>query len=327
MILTFEQIKAVTQGAVRIMQENGNYRFFRFTEKETNATGSLHSAETAGIQMKFKTDGTLLKIRTKVKQEMQSRSFFCFDIIVNNQLKGCIKNYDENDIEGYTERHYSLGDFCEEFDLGLGEKDIRIVFPYTAIPIIEEIELTNASYIKPEKYRKKILTFGDSITQGFDALHPSQTYVMQISEALNAELVNKGLSGGIFHPELAAAVNESADYIFVAYGTNDWYGCTQEAFKENVRLFFENITKNYSHTSVYVITPLWRKDLAEEKEFGDFLDVEKIIKNICTDYKNVTVISGWNLIPHDEKLFGDLRLHPSDEGFEYYANNLLKEMR
>ena len=327
MFLTFEQIKSVTQGAVRILSENGKYRFFRLTQQETETAENLYASETAGIQMKFRTDGSILKMKIRAEREIPGRTFFFFDIIVNNQLTGCIKNYDENNIEAYTEKSYPLGDFCGEFELGTGEKSVRIVFPYSAIATIEEIELVDATYIEPVKSKKKIVAYGDSITQGFDALHPSQTYVMQLSEALNAEIVNKGLGGAIFRPEFAAAVNDSADYVFVAYGTNDWYGCTQDVFKENVRGFFENITKNYSNSPIYVITPLWRKDLVDEKKFGDFLDVDKIIKSICKDYKNVIVISGWELVPHDENLFGDFRLHPSDEGFTHYSNNLLKELK
>ena len=42
--------------------------------------------------------------------------------------------------------------------------------------------------------------------------------------------------------------------------------------------------------------------------------------------KNVKVISGFDFVPMDENLFGDLRIHPNDKGFEYYFENLVKQI-
>ena len=39
------------------------------------------------------------------------------------------------------------------------------------------------------------------------------------------------------------------------------------------------------------------------------------------------MISGFDFVPKDEKYYADLRLHPNDEGFEYYAENLYKEIK
>ena len=78
---------------------------------------------------------------------------------------------------------------------------------------------------------------------------------------------------------------------------------------------------------MFAITPIWRKDFEEKKCFSSFFDVEKEIKDICRKFDNISVISGWNLVPHDEEYFADLRLHPNDDGFRHYFSNLVEEIR
>ena len=49
---------------------------------------------------------------------------------------------------------------------------------------------------------------------------------------------------------------------------------------------------------------------------------EKELENEELD--NVICIDGFELVPHDEKCFGDLYLHPNEDGFKYYFENLYK---
>ena len=64
----------------------------------------------------------------------------------------------------------------------------------------------------------------------------------------------------------------------------------------------------------------------EDRKFGDFLNVEKNIKMAVENLENIAVISGFDFVPKDEKYYADLRLHPNDLGFEYYAENLYREI-
>ena len=47
---------------------------------------------------------------------------------------------------------------------------------------------------------------------------------------------------------------------------------------------------------------------------------------ISKNIENIHVVTGIDLVPHDKMLFGDLRIHPDDNGFEYYANSLLRKL-
>jgi len=328
MKLGIEQIREITQGAKKIVFEEGKYRFFRFSEAEAKLTDNQNVDYPAGIQMEFKTDGKSLKLKVNTKSITLIRSYFSFDVFVNNSLVGCIQNLNDEDCTGdYANEKYRDGDYFGEFQLGEGEKLVRIVLPHSIFATIEELEISDATYVTPVKRTKTVVMYGDSITQGYDALHPSKTYAMRMADFLGAELINKALGGITFGLNLAEVAEEIlADYVFVAFGTNDWGSCDRESFTKNADAFLKSVEKNYPNVPVFVLTPIWRKDWDGERAFGKFSELERIMREVSEKYRCVKVISGWNLVPGDEKLFGDLILHPSDEGFVYYADNIIKEI-
>lgn len=172
-----------------------------------------------------------------------------------------------------------------------------------------------------------MLVFGDSITQGYDALRPSNRYAAKLAEALNAEEVNKGIGAEYFFPALAEAKEPfEPDYIMVAYGTNDWSGLGEDEFKEKCHAFFAALSKNYPSSRIFAITPIWRKDYTAEKKFGSFDKVAEDIENIVKEFANITCIHGFEFVPQDEAYFADLRLHPNDRGFQHYGDNLYSQM-
>ena len=56
-----------------------------------------------------------------------------------------------------------------------------------------------------------------------------------------------------------------------------------------------------------------------EREAGE------IIGACAARHRDMRVIDGTDLVTHDESLFGDGRLHPNDEGFAEYFENLVKK--
>jgi len=191
------------------------------------------------------------------------------------------------------------------------------------------LELDNGAYIEPVKPGKKLLCYGDSITQGYDALYPSNKYISKLADFLDAEENNKAVAGDIFFPDLLSEKeNLDPDYITVAYGTNDWSKISREEFGEKCTGFFSGLCKNYPDVPVFAISPLWRKDINDPpRKFGEFCEVERALRQCTKAYENVTVISGIDLIPHSEHNFGDLRLHPNDGGFDHYFCNLWAEIQ
>lgn len=323
---TFENI---TQGITSVVFEEERYRFIRFDEAEITTVDSEISSCTAGIKMDFITDGTLLRMTVDVEKALERRSFFAFDVFVNGEFLGSIKNFDEATRVGdYANQEYELGIFSEEFELGEGKKQVTIFFPHSVRAFLRDFEIVNATYILPIRKEKRIVAYGDSITQGFDALHPSHAYVVQLAEYFDAELMNKGIGGACFCPQLVEEGEScQADYVVVAYGTNDWTCHTADSFRTNVRSFLDVLTKKYRNSKIFVITPIWRQDYVNERAFGPFFGIASIIREECRPYRQICVVSGWDLVPHNERLFGDQILHPNDEGFAFYFSTLQSRLR
>ena len=329
MKLSFNQIKEITTGAVLVKEEDGMISLKRFTQEQeelykvTNQDFYNKTFSTAGIKFSFKTDSKtlFLKLKTMISS---SRKYFSVDIFVDGKPIGYIDNFSDIELpQNYTKMELPLGDFSKKFQLGEGEKTVCVHLPWSVKTLIEEISIDDNAFVKEVKPKKKLIAYGDSITHGYDALRPSKRYVAKLANMLNAEEFNKAIGAERFFPKLAKLQDSfMPDYITVAYGTNDWNGIDQETFKNKCKDFYTNISQNYPQAKIFAITPIWRKDMNEERVFGAFEDVEKTIRECVKGIENITVISGFDFVPKDEKYYADLRLHPNDEGFECYAEHL-----
>ena len=333
MKLNIEQIKKITQGAVRIEDEQDGVHFYRFTKAQeelyrnvsSDFFGKTHA--TAGVRMEFLTDSKTLEIKTNISSGA-SRQYFSFDVFVNGDLNGYLANYNEEDLtEDYISAEYEHGKFSKTFSLGAGEKKVSIYFPWSATAVIEELIVDNGAFVEPAEEKKKLLVYGDSITQGYDALRPSHRYAARIADAFNMEEVNKAIGGEVHRAALAEEKDDFIpDHIMIAYGTNDWSKCPKADVKANCEGFYKAMREHYPDTPILTIAPIWRKDEDSYREFGKFHEMEELIRETVKPYKNITVISGYDFVPKEEKYFSDRRLHPNDAGFEYYFHNLYKAL-
>ena len=337
MKLGLNDYKKITLGCASVVEEKGKIRFHRFTEEEElfykerdkilGRTFSDRCSAPAGIKLYFATSSKSLKIAVTVGPAT-SRSYFSFDVFENGRLLGYLDNFKEEELlENYTEQEFSLGRYGKSFALSDGKSEITVYFPWSVFVDDIEIELDDGAEIEAIRPKKKLLVYGDSITQGYDAIRPSNRYAARIAELLDAEEINKAIGGEIFVPLLVKdKLDFVPDYITVAYGTNDWSTTDGKNFYQNVESFYGFLSKNYPEVPIFAITPIWRLNFEESKPFGDFFSVEKIIIEATADLKNVHVISGFDLVGHDKKLFADLRLHPRDAGFNEYFENLSKKI-
>lgn len=331
MKLDLEQIKNITLGAVRITEQEDGINFFRFTEEQQelykHRKADFHKKTfcTSGVVMSFRTDSCALGLSVAVTFA-SGRNYFAFEVFVNGERVGILGNFNEDESATvYAQQGLTDGEFKKEFNLGSGEKEVKIYFPWSVKAVLKELSLDDGAIVEPIKPKCKLLCFGDSITQGYDALYPTDKYATRLATALDAEEHNKAIGGDMFFPDLPKSKEGFVpDIITVAYGTNDWYWGSGENFEKKCADFYKNVRETYPNTPIYAITPLWRKDMNVERPCGDFFRIEKGIAEAVKDLENVTLISGFNLIPHDEKFFGDRRLHPNDEGFEHYFNNIIK---
>ncbi len=334
MNLNFSQIKEITTGAARVEEEHGLVGLYRFTKeqeelyKTANADFHVKTFCTSGIKIQFKTDSKKLALDI-VTERGSSRKYFSVDVLVDEKPVGYVDNFSGTDLpENYTTVELPLGEFSKEFELGDGVKTVCIHMPWSIKTMIKGIVIDENAFIEPVKWEKKLLAFGDSITHGYDALRPSRRYIARLSEKLGAEEFNKAIGGEKFFPELAKLKDSFVpDYITVAYGTNDWKHSDEATFKEKCRCFFENLRQSYPQSEIFAITPIWRKDMYETITGWDFAKIDTNIKDITKGIENVTVITGFDFVPQDENLYADQNLHPNDEGFEFYAENLYNKIK
>ncbi len=333
MKLALSQIKEITLGVVRVEQHKNGIQFYRFTKqqeelyKKRSDDFYIKTFSTSGVALRFRTNSQTIYLSVEVTPGC-SRSYFSFDVFVDGKMVDNLDNFTGTQLSrDYTKMMFPLGAFSKKFNLGAGEKEVRIYFPWSVKVTLKELSLDDDAFIEPVKPAKKILCFGDSITHGYDALRPSNKYISKLAEQLDAEEYNKAIAGEIFFPELADTREDfKPDYITVAYGTNDWNRCTKEEFKHNCKSFYQNLNKHYPNTKIFVFTPIWRKEMNEERPFGAFRNVDTIIRSQATEFAYISVIDGFSFVPQDENFYADLRLHPNDAGFAAYFEGLVKRI-
>ena len=310
-------------GAAGVSEEGGEWSFLRFTPGQAAAyrdagLDDFHEKTfaTAGVRLALRTDAEALSFHYRFARG-SSRTFGFFDVRVN----GAIVAHG-----GLEEDDGALHPFVVE--LAPGEKSVEVYFPWSRRTFISNFALRRVSFAAPLRRTRKMLCFGDSITQGYDARHPSLAYAEALARFLDADPVNKAVGGDFFFPALLRERDAfEPDFITVAYGTNDWRRKAPDDVQARASAFLRRLSELYPSARILVITPLWRAEPASLSAFGeDVRAVDRLVRGVCASLPNVAVVSGYNLVPHLPEFFSDGRLHPNDLGFGVLAQNLQREV-
>lgn len=322
MVLTFEQIRSITRGIVRMEVVDGLIHFHRFTEAQYQLYQQQHTdifpkaASTSGVVLEFDTDSRSLSLDTYVTGG-DSQRFVCHSIFINGQPGGQLGdtvpgNMGSIDMQG-------------SFYLGEGMKRVKICMPWAANSQLRALILDDGAALIPVQKEKTVLLFGDSITQGYEAALPENTYASRLTQWLDWNAINKGIGGEIFWPELAALSEDfTPDLINVAYGTNDWSVCSFEELENNCRGFYHNLRKTYPDTKIVMLSPIWRDDMNREDSACPFRQVAQLLRTIAEEIGNAVLIDCFDFVPPENRCFCADLLHPSDEGFRHYAEGLIR---
>lgn len=347
MILTTQQIFAAARGAVRFEETDRGLLLHRFT-REQREIYRLYAAEqrpgdwkdtvnrfyrntcsTAGIKLVFRTDSESVTIDADFEQGA-SRSFYSLNVFADGRYVGSIDNCLDIELpDKYFDVKLEAKPECKTFMLGKGSKTVTLLLPFNFITYLKAIVLDEGSVFEPVRLGKKMVFYGDSITQGYDVLRNDSRYAHKIAESLGCEEYNKAIGGEVFFPMLALHKDDfEPDYILVAYGVNSWRIGSVDVFERKCRDFYKTISETYPNTPIFALSPIYRldADTYENPGLGDFKLFDERIPRLTQDLPNVINISGYDLVPRDPKLFSEGYLHPKDAGFEYYAKNLLKKL-
>ena len=321
MRLSFAQVRSITRGIVRMEEADGLIHFHRFTEAQSKLYEQRDpdffrkSKATSGVILEFDTDSQNLTLDVSVVSS-SSRRFVVHSIFVNDQRIGQMTAI----LPENTDFAHMNGSFC----LGQGMKRVKIYMPWTASSRLREMTLDDGATVIPVQKEKTIFLYGDSITQGYDAFSPENSYASQLTKRLGWNAINKAIAGEIFFPDLAAAPDAfTPDLISVAYGTNDWSRCSYQELRENCQGFYRNLRKTYPDTKIVVLAPIWRNDMAREDGACPFRQVAQLLRAIAEEIGNTVFIDCFEFIPQEARCFSADLLHPSDEGFHYYSKALI----
>lgn len=331
MQLTFEQIRAVTHGAAQILKEADGVRLCRLTEEqfaafyeENPSIGKTY----AGIKLVFRTDSRFLGLKAFIEGNAYWWPLVSFDIQVDGKTVDHLDNFSH--IENFVpkfEEDLARGEFAKKFDLGDGEKTVTLHLPWCQRLRLQEVRLDDGAFVEPVR-KKKLLMYGDSITQGYCAMRPSKRMAALLAAGLDMEECNRAMAGSKFLPEAAAAVDPiKPDLITVGYGTNDWgAGRNAQELSHYCRQFLLSLQKNNPGVPIVVISPLWRSNFDCCDPCMDYETVTETIRSVANEFENVFFVCGSELLPHDARLLFD-GLHPNDDGMAIYAENLTAQLR
>ncbi|MBQ8815402.1 MAG: SGNH/GDSL hydrolase family protein [Lachnospiraceae bacterium] len=323
MKLTLDQITTIARGVARVKEADGRICFCRYTKeqneyyREKGTDWHKKSYATAGVILEFDTDSEHLGLKVKISIG-SSRRFFVHSIFANGQRVGELAGRLE---EGESEK------LCQgSYFLGEGYKRVKIVFPWSVVSQVCALTIDDGAIIAPVKKTKKVLLYGDSITQGYDSSRPENSYVSQLVQMLDVDGIDKGMGAEVFSPELAELKDKFEPHlIFVAYGTNDWSKKSREEFEVNSRGFFQALRRNYPNTTIIALAPVGRVNRDVVKPFGAFEYIAKYFCELAEEIDRMIVIDCIDFIPCSQDYYSD-HVHPNDKGFEAYARNLYAEL-
>ena len=315
MKLSLEQIKQITVGALRVVEEADGIHFYKCTQKQIDVwykeredLGKRASVAT-GVRLDFHTSSQRLAFRATSGKK--------YELYINGLLR---KQYNANETSEIS------ADLCDPLGNPLAEKRVTLYLPaHDDCAALGWLELDDGATLMPHQFDRKMLFIGDSITQGWEAEHDSLSYAQRVSRFFNADSVIQGIGGAYYLPESFDRLAYDPEVVLVAYGTNDFDRYkTQEEFRAQITAHLGLLAKEYADKLIFVISPIWRGK-RDGKKMGSFQDCRQIVID-AANYYGLIHIDGLKLVPPAPAFFAEDLLHPNDNGFSLYAENLIAEL-
>lgn len=327
MKITGQKLENTIHNALRVTEKEGILCPLRFTDKQQEAFDGLtvyhlssdHIRMAAGITMEFITDSNFFELSYKLINGYRDR-LCTFDVYENNNfVKSYVINFATNN-DGHIKYTFE----------SKGKNKVVVYLPHTLEVGIESLELEDgAEFEVINKRNKRLLFLGDSITHGMLSSHASGGYAMILSQLLECECLNQGISALCFAEEMIDKnMPFEPDIVIVALGTNDWRRRkSKKEFDECVKRYIDKVAQIHKKAEIFVISPLWRTDWKENvQDMYMFTELYDVLMRICKDYKNIRVINGSDMLHHMRMFFVD-GVHPNDLGHTALAMNLYKEIK
>lgn len=323
MVLTFDQIEKLIHGAARIEKCGDSVHLNRLTKAQEELIGAYHTVylgraqTTAGISLEMDTDSENLTLTVKVRNAFRKDRSFAHSILVNGGRIGELRGEaPDGDVE--MEGKFSLGE---------GFKRVQIIFPWSADSAIKMLEVDDGATVHPVVKQRKMLIFGDSITQGYHTHHPENAYTVQLAQYLDASAINKSIGGIKYYPPLAQLPDAvTPDVILVSYGGNDWHGGNKSEFEQDSVLFCGSLREQYPNAKIIVMMPFCARSRERNEPHWRFAELQQHLRELPEKIDNLIVMESSDFVPKDPVLFHSDGVHPLDEGHICHYQNIVNAL-
>lgn len=316
--LSFSEIKPLLFGGVEIEESELGLSAHRFTARQRQIWATLNDfmsggAEcTTGIRLDFHTDAekVIFTVGGKDLRELSAEKNFKFEVLIDGLLTVC--SIAQNGVI--------------EVPLPTGEHRVTLAFPSHVRGYLRRMEISDGATLTPHRYDLRLLTLGDSITQGWHSRFDTLSYAWRIALAMNADLLCHGVGGSYFYAADFADMGPTPDLITVAYGCNDYsHVQSEEELRNNINAFLSPLQAAFPQVRTVGILPIPRLNQSGEKPLETFDNCRRIIRE---EYAagGLEIVDGYQLMPPLQELYTD-HLHPNDIGFSLYAEKLLNALQ
>lgn len=215
--------------------------------------------------------------------------------------------------------------------ISLPENRKNVVMIYTPLytKVVRAImNIEDAYWIKPytHMYKKRVLWYGTSITQGACASRPGMMYTHQVSRILNIEIINFGFSGnGLGETSVAEVTHDIAclDSVIIDYEAN---AGSVNRLKETLLPWIEVVRLKHPSIPIIIISRIpFIKDRWHINDYMKRLEDKAYQASIVNQKNNLQplyFIDGTTLIKQKEYDVTVDGIHLNDVGMMLFAKRI-----
>lgn len=206
-------------------------------------------------------------------------------------------------------------------------RTMEVILPYADTVSFLGLGLPEGAelFAVPREKLPRYVAYGDSITQGFRATSPVETYPMRLARAKKWELINMGFgSRRTTIPDGSVLARLKPDIVTMLIGVNDCLSAKLVArYAADAAGLITEFRRAMPRAPVFFITPLPVAEPAKWKNSGNLDAYRSAATLALTKLRdaNLHIIDGTTLVEPKPALFTD-GLHPNASGFEIIAKNL-----
>lgn len=285
--------------------------------KQEGPRRNMRACSYAGVRLEAETDSAALTIWLEFLEGDQP--FASFGLMIDGQVQPVISLTPEELQKPVT------------ISLDGQPHRVTVYFPHLLSCVIKSVTAEgSATPIQP--LEKRYYAFGDSLTQGMTGENPANTYPAQVARFFDMEHWNFGVGGIQFNENTLGGMDAlpMPHLVTVALGTNDWFAGKTEnmsSFLKSCAAYLKKIDALYPAVPTFILLPTWRADEIQSMKRGNLQNIRENIARVAAFYPNMQVIDCQDMFPHDVNLFADQLLHPNDEGYGHYGENLCQAMK